>query len=195
MLVSPSGYVQINLTSCIQQPTSIVEIADFALLSQNILFDDGFDPSDGGPCVIQIVKGIEINHFGQQGMLGHDPIHYYLSSNAIGSKIVKNLIWESHQQCIVIHGTDNVQLVQDNIAFDTLVYCFKLEDGIETGNIFVRNLGALTWSPTKITPNNEGTDNELATFWITNPTHYFNDNVAAGSNSSGFWFELKKQDP
>lgn len=202
---TPSGYVQINLNASIRRPTTIVESVEYAvevaLLSRNILLEGGPDPSDGGhfwilstPRVIQIIEGIEIKQFGQQGTLGRYPIHYHLSSNAIGSKIVKNSIRKSHQRCIVIHGTDNV-LVQENIAYDTLGHCFMLEDGIETGNMFKSNLGALTGTPAKIIPDNEETDDQPATFWITNPTNYFNDNIAAGSNSSGFWFELKKRGP
>ena len=204
-VTTPSGYVQINLNASIRRPTTMIESLDYAvevaLLSRNILLEGGADPLDGGhfwilstPQVVQSIEGIEIKHFGQQGTLGRYPIHYHLSSNAIGSKIVKNSIRESHQRCIVIHGTDNV-LIQENIAYDTLGHCFMLEDGIETGNMFIRNLGALTGTPTKIIPDNEETDDQPATFWITNPTNYFNDNVAAGSNSSGFWFELKKRGP
>ena len=202
---SPSGYIQLNLNSSIRRPTTIVESPEYAvevaLLSRNILLEGGADPSDGGhfwilstPRVIQIIEGIEIKQFGQQGTLGRYPIHYHFSGDAKGSKIVKNSIRKSHQRCIVIHGTDNV-LIQENIAYDTKGHCFMLEDGIETGNLFLRNLGALTGNPAKLIPDNEETDDQPATFWITNPTNYINDNIAAGSNSSGFWFELKKRGP
>ena len=33
-------------------------------------------------------------------------------------------------------------------------------------------------------------DNTASTFWITNPDNTYRDNVAAGSDSTGFWFAL-----
>src|SRR4030095_8319572 len=33
-------------------------------------------------------------------------------------------------------------------------------------------------------------DNTVATYWITNPDNTFIDNVAAGSDSNGFWMSL-----
>ena len=75
-----------------------------------------------------------------------------------------------------------------------------LEDGIETGNSFLRNLGARTSRPSTLIPN-QGTngyetDQFLpSTFWITNPTNTWMGNVAAGSEGTGFWFELRKRGP
>jgi len=69
--------------------------------------------------------------------------------------------------------------------------CFMTEDGIETNNKFLRNLGAQTAVPGTILVNqgeNE-TDSEPATFWMANPTNILEGNVAAGSQSSGFWIE------
>jgi hypothetical protein len=40
-------------------------------------------------------------------------------------------------------------------------------------------------------PNGVETDYAPATFWITNPSNIWIDNVAAGSEGSGYWFELK----
>jgi hypothetical protein len=203
--IKKSGLVQLNLNFAIRRPTTILESADYAvevaLLSRNVVLEGGTKPDDGGhfwifstPNVVQSIEGIEFVRFGQQGTLGRYPIHYHFSGNAIGSKIVKNTIRQSHQRCIVIHGTDNV-LVQENIAYDTAGHCFMIEDGIETGNVFSRNLGALTKSPITLIKDNEETDDQPATYWITNPSNFFNDNIAAGSNSSGFWYELKKRGP
>jgi cell migration-inducing and hyaluronan-binding protein len=85
-----------------------------------------------------------------------------------------------------------------------------MEDGIETGNQFIRNLGIQTkCHPTlDCVPTNLGiegergqngqasedvlipSDNTAATFWITNPSNTYIDNVAAGSDSNGFWVSL-----
>lgn len=38
-------------------------------------------------------------------------------------------------------------------------------------------------------------DDFPAVFWTTNPSNYWIDNVAAGSEDAGFWMELKKRGP
>ena len=85
---------------------------------------------------------------------------------------------------------------------------------MEEGNIFRRNLGALTVAPDKIIedygPNGKETvrlwrrkrlclsiiffsnneqDYQPATFWIPSTRNIYVDNVAAGSQGSGFWIE------
>jgi cell migration-inducing and hyaluronan-binding protein len=81
-----------------------------------------------------------------------------------------------------------------------------MEDGIETGNQFVRNLGiqtkchpTLPCNPTNLFLAHQSTegqasehvlipsDNTASTFWITNPDNIYRDNVAAGSDQVGFW--------
>lgn len=65
---------------------------------------------------------------------------------------------------------------------------------------FYRNLGALTKPP--VGWNNEAglirpeeNDHFPSTFWITNPQNDFIDNVAAGSRSTGIWFNLMLRGP
>jgi hypothetical protein len=202
-----TGYVALNLDSPIIRPTTVIENKDFAvevaLLSRNILFEGGDDSTSrhGGhfmimytPSVVQTIEGIEINNFGQQGTLGKYPIHFHFCKDVSGSVVAKNTVRQSNQRCVVVHGTNQL-LIEENVAFDTKGHCYLTEDGIETGNQFIRNLGAQTGIPERIIPNqgpngNE-TDGEPATFWITNPTNSFVGNVAAGSQDSGFWFEPK----
>lgn len=70
------------------------------------------------------------------------------------------------------------------------------EDGIEQGNQFMYNLGALTRKVSnKIPDNGDETDDEPSTFWMTNPANSWLGNVAAGSEDNGFWFELIKRGP
>ena len=206
---SPSqpGYVEIKLDSFIPLPTTLKESSKYAvevaLLSRNIVFEGGPDSdyTRGGqlvvfhtPFVAQILEGVEIKNFGQQGYLGRYPIHFHFSGDVTGTSVTKNTIRQSNQRCIVVHGTDNM-LIQENVAFDTKGHCFLLEDGIEMGNQFIKNLGALTGPPQKVIPNmgsnGQESDKKASTFWITNPSNIFIGNVAAGSSDSGFWFELK----
>jgi hypothetical protein len=114
-----------------------------------------------------------------------------------------------------VHGTNNVR-VENNVAFNTVGHCYFLEDAVETGNQFIHNLGMETKChpdgkpcvPTNLGPiGSEGkpvfdpagqsakdilipSDNTASTFWITNPDNIFRDNVAAGSEATGFWLAL-----
>jgi hypothetical protein len=202
-----NGYVAITLNAPIIRPTTILESPDYAvevaLLSRNILFVGGTDTNSrhGGhlmimntPSVIQSIVGIEVRNFGQQGYLGKYPIHFHFCNDISGSVVSSNTIRQSNQRCVVVHGTNKLR-INDNVAYDTKGHCYITEDGIETGNEFVRNLGALTGIPDIIIPNNGlngiETDNEPATFWITSPTNSWVGNVAAGSIHSGYWFEPK----
>jgi cell migration-inducing and hyaluronan-binding protein len=101
------------------------------------------------------------------------------------------------------------------VTYNTIGHCFFLEDGVEHDNQFVHNLGILTKchpdAPcvgTNLGPfGSEGgknfdldgqnakdilipSDNTASTFWITNPDNIYRDNVAAGSDATGFWFAL-----
>lgn len=129
--------------------------------------------------------------------MSHQSFFYTLSGGDVsGSVVRKNTIRKSHQRCIVVHGSNNL-VVEDNVAFDSFGHCFIMEDGIETGNFFLRNLGAQIDAPVTLIANNgPETDNENAIFWFTNPNNYVEGNVAAGSSSgTGIWFELKKRGP
>jgi hypothetical protein len=85
--------------------------------------------------------------------------------------------------------------VDGNVAYDTSGHCFMTEDGNEKGNVFSTNLGALTRKVSKLIPDNgtngKETDDAPATFWMTNPSNSWIGNVAAGSESNGFWMELR----
>jgi cell migration-inducing and hyaluronan-binding protein len=99
------------------------------------------------------------------------------------------------------------------VTYNNIGHCFFLEDGVEHGNQFVHNLGILTVchpdAPCVATrlaaagesrpPGGNGqnakdillpSDNTASTFWITNPDNIYRDNVAAGSDSNGFWMSL-----
>lgn len=206
-LENDARYVSLALNATIDRPTTLKDSADYAvevaLLSRNILFQGDVDakPAHGGhfwvfhtPKVKQYIEGVDFQNFGQQGTLGRYPIHFHMCHDVAGSIVAKNTIRLSNQRCIVVHGTDKLR-IEENVAYNTKGHCFMLEDGIETGNQFIRNLGAHTSIPATIIPNmgSNGleTDNEPSTFWMTNPSNIWIGNVAAGSERAGFWFELK----
>ena len=189
-------------TDSVQNPISLAEAEDprmaseVAWLSRPIVFEaEGDGPSDGTydalhgghliilhtPNVAQHIEGVEIRNFGQQGILGRYPIHFHMSGSVAGSVVRRNVIRESKQRCVVIHGSHDV-LVEDNVSFDSYGHCYLLEDGGEHDNTFRNNLGART--------RNSGisigsSDNEASTLWITNPQNHFVDNVCAGSQTNG----------
>lgn len=154
---SEAGYSVVELDSPIWRPTTLKDSADFAtevaLLARNIVFEGAADDSNsqhGGhlivlhtPNVVQKLEGVEFRNFGQQGNLGRYPIHFHLCESVSGSVVSKNLIHKSNQRCVVVHGTDDL-VVSENVAYDTAGHCFMTEDGIEQGNEFLYNLGALT---------------------------------------------------
>ena len=204
---SDGQQAKIILDSPIIPPTTRRDSVDFAvevaLLSRNIVFEGDSDPNPlhGGhfivmhtPLVEQHIEGIEFVNFGQQGTLGRYPIHFHMSGDCNGSVVLKNSIRHSKQRAVVIHGTDNVE-VRENVAFDTQGHGYMTEDGIERGNRFIRNLAAFTRAVTDVIPDNgfngHETDGMPASFWASNPSNSWVGNVAAGSQNSGFWFELR----
>jgi cell migration-inducing and hyaluronan-binding protein len=157
------------------------------------------------------VEGVELNRMGQNLELARYPIHWHLVGDAKGQYIRNASIHDTYNRCVTVHGTHNLQ-VQNNVTYNTVGHCFFLEDGIEHGNQFVHNLAIQTkchtskpCDPTNLAPfmveggknfktagqNSKDvlipSDNTVSSFWITNPDNTYRDNVAAGSDATGFW--------
>src|SRR3984893_14870465 len=160
------------------------------------------------------VDGVELNRMGQNMHLARYPIHWHLIGDAQGQYIRNSAIHDTYSRCVTVHGTNYLD-VENNVTYHNIGHCFFLEDAVEHGNQFVHNLGILTKChpdapcvPTNLAPfGSEGgknfdtagqnakdillpSDNTASTFWITNPDNIYRDNVAAGSDSTGFWFAL-----
>ena len=154
------------------------------------------------------VSGVELSRMGQHLTLARYPIHWHLIGEGQGQYIRNASIHDTYSRCVTVHGTNNLE-VANNVTFNTVGHCFFLEDGIETGNRFVRNLGIMTkchptlpCEPTNLTDAARGSqgqqsahvlipsDNTVSTFWITNPSNDYIGNVAAGSDQIGFWIAL-----
>jgi len=160
------------------------------------------------------VDGVELNRMGQNMHLARYPIHWHLIGNAQGQYIRNSAIHDTYSRCVTVHGTNYLD-VENNVTYNNIGHCFFLEDAVEHDNQFVHNLGILTKChpdapcvPTNLAPfKSEGgknfdtagqnakdilipSDNTASTFWITNPDNIYRDNVAAGSDSTGFWFAL-----
>jgi cell migration-inducing and hyaluronan-binding protein len=163
------------------------------------------------------VDGVELNRMGQHLELARYPIHWHLVGEAGKGQYIKNAaIHDTFNRCVTVHGTNDVR-IENNVTYNIVGHCFFLEDGIETGNEYVHNLAIQVKChmtkpcvPVNLAANGEisgirqairqasmsGTDtllpsdNTVAAYWITNPDNTFIDNVAAGSDETGFWFSL-----
>ncbi len=165
------------------------------------------------------VSGVELARMGQHLTLARYPIHWHVLGEGKGQYVKNSSIHNTFNRCVTVHGTNNLT-IQNNVTFNTVGHCFFLEDGIETGNQFIRNLAVQTKChptlecvPTNIAPNGEmpplffdraayrqesfhggktllPSDNTVSSFWITNPDNSYIDNVAAGSDQAGFWLSL-----
>src|SRR5690606_15809963 len=131
--------------------------------------------------------------------------------DAKGQYIKNAAIHDTYNRCVTVHGT-NFLRIENNVTYNTVGHCFFMEDGIEHSNELVKNLAIQTKChtskpcvPTTLAASGESiagkngqqskdvllpSDNTVASFWITNPNNIYRDNVAAGSDSTGFWFSL-----
>ena len=199
------------------------ERGEVGLLTRNIKLQASADAEQsfqGGHVMAMgtskmFVEGIELNRMGQNLTLARYPIHWHLVGDAKGQYIKNASIHDTYNRCVTVHGT-NFLRVENNVTYNTVGHCFFLEDGIEHGNEFIKNLAiqtkchtTLACVPTNLAANGERdsnrqnyrersfhgntllpSDNTVASFWITNPDNSFIDNVAAGSDENGFWLSL-----
>jgi cell migration-inducing and hyaluronan-binding protein len=159
------------------------------------------------------VSGVELTRMGQNMHLARYPIHWHIDGEGRGQYIANSSIHDTYSRCVTVHGTNDVR-VENNVTYNTVGHCFFLEDAVETGNQFIHNLGMTTRChpdgkpcvPTNLGPFGSEvgknfdpagqsakdvlipSDNTASTFWITNPDNIYRDNVAAGSEATGFWF-------
>jgi cell migration-inducing and hyaluronan-binding protein len=196
------------------------ERGEVGLLTRNIRVQASADSEStyfGGhimamPTSKMYVSGVELTRMGQHLVKARYPIHWHLVGEGRGQYIKNSAVHDTFNRCVTVHGTDDLR-IENNVTYNTVGHCFFLEDGIETGNEYVRNLGiqtkchpTLPCDPTNLAPfgttatglnfTTTGqdskdilipSDNTASTFWITNPDNSYRDNVAAGSDAIGFW--------
>ena len=196
------------------------ERGEVGMLSRNIVIQASPDADKtlfGGHIMAMngsrmFVDGVELNRMGQNMHLARYPIHWHLIGDAQGQYIKNSAIHDTYSRCVTVHGTNDLD-IENNVTYNNIGHCFFLEDAVEHGNQFVHNLGILTKChpdapcvATNLAAAGEGrpaggngqnakdilipSDNTAATFWITNPDNTYRDNVAAGSDSNGFWMSL-----
>jgi cell migration-inducing and hyaluronan-binding protein len=191
------------------------ERGEVGMLSRNIRIQASADAEksfSGGHVMAMAgskmqVSGVEFFRMGQHENLARYPIHWHLVDEGKGQYIQHSAIHDTYSRCVTVHGTNNVR-VENNVAYNNVGHCYFLEDGIETGNQYLNNLGILTKCHTNRACNSTNaivgvyggggqgqgatdqlipSDNTAATFWITNPDNTYRGNVSAGSEATGFW--------
>ncbi|WP_299461591.1 G8 domain-containing protein [uncultured Microscilla sp.] len=141
------------------------------------------------------VSGVELYNMGQKQKMGRYPFHWHMLGKAGKGQYFKNSsVHKSYNRAITIHGTDST-LVENNFCYDHIGHGVFLEDGSERFNTIRKNVVLLTKRPKKgeelIASDNEldkMQDRTPASFWITNPQNTFEDNIAAGTHGTGYWF-------
>ncbi|CAI7901316.1 unnamed protein product, partial [Closterium sp. NIES-53] len=210
------GRYQINLRTPLKNQHDGEEISDgvggtvgiygeVALLDRHIVITGSDEPApnnyDGGNFMVymtptaQHIVGVQFRALGNQGTLGKYPLHFHACGQQGQNHIVrKNAIVFTKQRCMVIHATGNMT-IEENISYETKGHCYLLEEGSEMRNLFRRNLGInarkvdLVIPPASSNRLDLQTDRQPTTFWLATPFSSFIDNVAAGSEDSGFWLE------
>ena len=202
------------------------ERGEVGLLTRNIKVqssEDSLESYFGGHIMAMVtskmyVEGVELHRMGQHMELARYPIHWHLVGDGGKGQYIRNAaIHDTFNRCVTVHGTNDLR-VENNVTYNTVGHCFFMEDGIEHGNEFVKNLAIQTKChptmacvPTNLAAAGEfdfenrralreisfsardtllPSDNTVASYWITNPDNSYIDNVAAGSDENGFWLSL-----
>lgn len=147
------------------------------------------------------VSGVQLERMGQRGHAGRYPMHWHLAGDREGNYLINSAIRNSFQRAAVLHSTHNVRL-EGNVAYDIPNHAFVwAEDGDESGNILVRNLGVLGRNPAsehfafKISNpfhgNSSQAEQRSALFWGRSlDRHVIRENIAAGAlEGSGFFVD------
>uniref|UniRef100_A0A0G4ICS1 PA14 domain-containing protein n=1 Tax=Chromera velia CCMP2878 TaxID=1169474 RepID=A0A0G4ICS1_9ALVE len=131
------------------------------------------------------LENAEIYDCGQQGILGRYCSHWHMPNKLEEAYIRANSIHHSFQRAVTIHAVDYAR-IQDNVAYHVAGHSIFVEDAIETNNVIEGNLVVFTIRNPVLLSG----DMKPASFWTPTPTNIWRHNVAAGSVSWGYWFEL-----
>ena len=127
------------------------ERGEVGLLTRNIKIQASEDAAQtyfGGHIMAMVtskmfIEGVEVSRMGQHMELARYPFHWHLAGDVKGQYIRNTAIHDTFNRCVTVHGTHNLR-VENNVTYNTVGHCYFLEDGIETGNQFVRNLAIQT---------------------------------------------------
>lgn len=177
---------------------------EIGLLSHYIKIQGETSNADGFGGHIMLMKGsishsenIELFRMGQKGVLGRYPYHWHLNEDkSRGSYLRNSSIHKSFNRAVTIHGTDYVTI--DGVyAYDHIGHGIFLEDGAERFNTIKNNVVFVSRRPSnadRLTPSdnqfNAAQNRTPSSYWITNANNTFENNIAAGTEGTGFWIAL-----
>lgn len=177
--------------------------AEVGMLSHNLKIQgDASSEVDGFGGHIMIMdssigsaSGIELYNMGQKAELGRYPYHWHMLAGVGQGQFFKNSsVHQSYNRALTIHGTESTH-VENNFFFDHIGHGVFLEDGSERYNVIRKNVALYSMRPDsgfEVTPSdnqfNQVQNRTPSSYWITNPENTFEDNVAAGTHGTGFWF-------
>src|SRR5262245_16604970 len=127
------------------------ERGEVGLLSRNIRIQASEDADSnyfGGHIMAMagsrmFISGVELSRMGQNMHLARYPIHWHILGEGQGQYVENSSIHDTYSRCVTVHGTNNLR-IENNVTFNTVGHCFFLEDAVETGNQFIRNLAIQT---------------------------------------------------
>ncbi len=171
---------------------TLLECAEVGLLSRNITIQgDSGSVTNGFGGHLMIMRGatakigsVELFHMGQKNLVGRYPMHWHLVGEAPGQYLRDSSIHHAYNRFVSIHGTNQVLLYR-NLGYGTQGHGFYLEDGIEQRNALIGNLGLSVRNAQDGKPT--ASDRNASVFWVSNPNNILRDNIAAGSEHTGFW--------
>lgn len=148
------------------------------------------------------IDGVEFYKMGQAGVMARYPFHWHFVGDGSGQFVKNSSIHHSYQRCLVIHRTQNVDLI-NNVCYNFKGHGYFLEDGNETGNRIIKNLAISSRAPyeSKVLLQSDSIQNSesqgrfpsVSGFWISNPDNHITHNVVAGSVGSGFWMSFERE--
>lgn len=148
-------------------------------------------------------NGVELYRVGQVKTTGRYPFHWHARGNADGQYFKNSSVHQSYNRALTIHATNNV-LVENSVFFDHIGHGIFFETGSEEGNKILGNLVIGSKKPTaQEAMSSHVEDGETidvwqnrgpASFWITHPNNTIEDNVAAGTIGTGFWYIFPRWD-
>lgn len=183
--------------------------AEVGMLSHNIKIQGDADSEIngyGGHIMIHenaegYFSDVELYRMGQKSLMGRYPFHWHrVGAGGAGQYFKNSSVHLSYNRALTIHATEST-IVDNNFFYDHIGHGLFLEDGCERFNTITNNVVLLTKRPIKgeeLTPSdvfgelNGLQDRSPSSFWITNPNNIFENNVAAGTQGTGYWFAFPK---
>lgn len=158
------------------------------------------------------MQGVELRQLGQGGRQGHYPMHFHMTRWSPSDTFLRDSsINESMTRWIVLHASQNITL-ERNVGWKSIGHGFFFEDGTETDNKVIANLGVFARAAVDNAQNPRKVPGILAApdlhqsigedfpyrsdydhptvFWIMNGWNDFQDNMAVGAGTCGacYWW-------